>query len=134
MTWCRNKRSTQTKNKRGRKGWGFQPYSLISFLFSRCIFKRNEMRLFVSIRESSCLSISEWRKTPTSLITDLPNGHAHILMTMCSKSSSHVTRWGLRRFRNLPIIHLHLHLHLYVKLSKIDTSLTVRKRKDKKEK
>jgi len=102
MTWSRNKRSIQTKNKRGGKGWGFQPYSLISFLCSRCILKRNEMRLFVAIRESSCLSISEWRNTPTSLITDLPDGHTHILMTMCSKSSFHVTRWGLRRFRNLP--------------------------------
>jgi len=36
--------------------------------FSRCIFKKNEMRLFVSIRESSCLSISEWRKTHPRLL------------------------------------------------------------------
>jgi len=31
MAWSRNKRSIQTLNKGGRKGWGFQPYSLISF-------------------------------------------------------------------------------------------------------
>ena len=110
MTWSRNKRSIQSKNKSWRKGWGFQLYSLISFLFSRCIFKRNKMRLLVSIRESSSHSISEWQKTPTSLITDLPDGHTHILMAMCSKSSFHVRRWGLRAFRNLPIFSLTTYL------------------------
>jgi len=34
MAWNRNKRSIQTLNKGGRKGWGFQAYILFSFDFS----------------------------------------------------------------------------------------------------